>query len=230
MKTDTKDMSFKINSLVLTLKNTVNEVANDWNSKKREKYIFDALMKLDYIENAQKYIKNKELIKNLKSVYKGSNPKLFTTKNLTETVGNVNEEKIYVIHEPFGSKASPDFLFITSKGLFGLEDKSSKNQKVTFNTGTPGGNKFIMYYDKKLKKVYLITGERWGWSQNIENEFKEFTKEMILIAKREFEKRFGDKVKNMEYYARPMLVDKNKVKDIAEQNNQDVLNFLTELI
>jgi hypothetical protein len=34
----------------------------------------------------------------------------------------------------------------------------------------------------------------------------------------------------MEFYARPMLVDKNKVKDIVDKSEQDVVNLFRELI
>ena len=213
-----------------TLKNTVNEIPNDWNSKEREDYIFDVLSGLPFTENGQNISKQKLLIKSLKNAYNSQDPNSFTTETLSSMVNGIDNTKIYILHEPFGSKASPDFLFITNKGLFGVEDKSSKNQKVSFNTGTPGGNKFIMYYDKKDKTVYLISGSQWGWDQNIEKEFKKFTKDMINYAKDEFQRRFGDRISNMEYYARPMLVDKNKIKDIAHKDEEDVLNLLKKMI
>ena len=226
----TSDSDGKISTLMSTLKNTVNEIPNDWNSKEREDFIFDVLVGLPFTENDQNILKEKSVIKYLKSAYNSQNPNSFTIQTLTSMIEDIDQSKIYVLHEPFGSKASPDFLFITSKGLFGVEDKSSKNQKVSFNTGTPGGNKFIMYYDKKDKTVYLISGSQWGWNQDIEKEFKKFTKDMITYAKDEFQRRFGDRIKNMEYYARPMLVDKNKIKDIAHKDEEDVLNLLKKMI
>jgi hypothetical protein len=149
---------------------------------------------------------------------------------LSEYFNDINVNSIYVLQEPFGSKLSPDFLFITSKGVVGVEDKSSKTGKVSFNTGTPGGNKFIMYYDRTLKKIYLITGKQWGWEDDIESEYKQFTKDMINYAKKEFEKKFGERIKNMEYYARPMLVDKNKINTICDKDEMDVVNMLRKYI
>ena len=224
------DADSKIMSLMSTLKNTVNEIPNDWNSKQREEYIFDILTSLPFTEDGSYISTSKSTIKALKNAYNSVNPNSFTIDTLGQMISGIDTDKIYVIHEPFGSKASPDFLFITSKGLFGVEDKSSKNQKVSFNTGTPGGNKFIMYYDKKDKTVYLISGSQWGWDENIEKEFKKFTKDMINHAKEEFQRRFGDRIKNMDYYARPMLVDKNKIKDIAHKDEEDVLNLLKKVI
>jgi hypothetical protein len=112
----------------------------------------------------------------------------------------------------------------------GVEDKSSKGGKVSFNTGTPGGNKFIMYYDRKDKKIYLISGKQWGWEGDIEREYKEFTKEMINYAKNKFEEKFGNRLKNMTYYARPMLVDKNKIKDIWNKDEQDISDMLSRYV
>ena len=83
-----------------------------------------------------------------------------------------------------------------------------------------------MYYDRKDKKIFLISGKQWGWENNIEREYKQFTKEMIDYAKNKFEERFGDRVKKMTYYARPMLVDKNKIKDIWNKDEEDVISML----
>jgi hypothetical protein len=83
-----------------------------------------------------------------------------------------------------------------------------------------------MFYDKKQKNIHLISGENWGWEENIEKEYKIFTKEMIQYAKSKFDERFGDRIKNMTYYARPMLVDKNKVKDIWDKDEESVMYML----
>ena len=87
-----------------------------------------------------------------------------------------------------------------------------------------------MYYDRTLKKIYLITGKQWGWEDDIESEYKQFTKDMINYAKKEFEKKFGERIKNMEYYARPMLVDKNKINIICDKDEMDVVNMLKKYI
>lgn len=216
--------------LLNTLKNTINDVGNDWNSKERENFIYNKVISLNFVNDGEFISKNKICIKKLKSVYNSSDPSKFTTVTLSEYFNDIDINSIYFIKEPFGSKASPDFLIISKKGILGIEDKSSKGGKVSFNTGTPGGNKFIMYYDKKEKKIYLISGENWGWEENIEKEYKIFTKEMIEYAKSKFEERFGDRVKNMTYYARPMLVDKNKVKDIWNKDEESVLNMLRKYL
>lgn len=220
----------KIEYIISVLKNTVNDIPNDWTSKKREKFIFNRLLNLPFLEIGQEILKDVNLKKYLKSVYFGNNPKLFTLDNLKSVYDDIDLNKIYILHEPFGSNSSPDFLFITLKGIFGLEDKSSKNEKITFNTGTPGGNKIMMYYDKKNKIINLLTGKQWGWDQSIDEDYKRFTKNIQDYAKNEFKNIFGDILKNMEFYARPMLNDKNKVKNIVDDSEQDVIYFLKELI
>ena len=220
----------KITNLIDTLKNTVNNIQNDWNSKERENYIYNQVTSLNFVEDGKFILKNKSLVGILKKEYHSKTLGNFTTNTLSEYFNDINVNSIYVLQEPFGSKLSPDFLFITSKGVVGVEDKSSKTGKVSFNTGTPGGNKFIMYYDRTLKKIYLITGKQWGWEDDIESEYKQFTKDMINYAKKEFEKKFGERIKNMEYYARPMLVDKNKINTICDKDEMDVVNMLRKYI
>jgi len=212
------------------LKNTVNDIENNWNSKEREKFIYDQVISLPFITDGEFIIRNKACISALKKIYNSPDPSEFTTLSLSRYFENIDVNSVYFIKEPFGSKASPDFLLISGNGILGIEDKSSKGGKVTFNTGTPGGNKFIMYYEKTDGKIYLMTGEDWGWKKEIESEYKQFTKEMIFYAKNKFEERFGNRVKNMSYYARPMLVDKNKVKDIWDKDEQAVMAMLRKHI
>jgi hypothetical protein len=220
----------KMANLLNTLKNTANNIENDWNSKERENYIYNQVKLLNFVEDGEFILKDKSIVNSLKKAYHSKNLGEFTTKTLSDYFNGVDENLIYILKEPFGSKASPDFLFITSKGVVGVEDKSSKNGKVSFNTGTPGGNKFIMYYDRKLKTIYLITGKQWGWENTIESEYKQFTKDMINYAKKEFEKKFGSRIKNMEYYARPMLVDKNKIDAIRDKDELDVIDMLQKYL
>ena len=227
---DVLDSDDKIKTILISLKNTANEIPNNWESKKREQFIFSKLIELSFVENGDFISKNRKIIKELKSVYNSTSPVNFTTKKLNDVYGNINTNNVYIIREPFGSQASPDFLFITPKGVFGVEDKSSKTQKITFNTGTPGGNKFTMYFDRKTKTIYLISGKQWGWNQEIEDEFKQFTKDIIKYASAEFDKKFGSRLKNMGYYARPMLTDKNKVKDIADKDENDVIEMLRNML
>jgi hypothetical protein len=216
----------KMTGLVDVLKNTVNNIGNNWTSKEREDYIFNQVTSLDFINDGQFILDNKACVAKMKSVYNSSDPSKFTTITLSNYFDDIDVNSVYFIQEPFGSKASPDFLIISSNGLLGIEDKSSKGGKVTFNTGTPGGNKFIMYYDRKDKKIFLISGKNWGWENDIESDYKQFTKDMIIYAKNKFEERFGDRVKNMTYYARPMLIDKNKIKDIWDKDEEAVMAML----
>jgi hypothetical protein len=220
----------RLTKIISTLKNSVNDIPNSWTSKKREEFLMNKMLELPFVNDGNIFLDNKKLKNELKKVFFGNDPYSFNITNIEVYGFTIDPNKIYIIHEPFGSKSSPDFLFITKKGLYGLEDKSSKNQKITFNTGTPGGNKVIMYFDRKTKIIHLISGTRWNWNQEIENEFKKFTKDIIQYAKEEFKNRFGDRLSKMEFYARPMLVDKNKVKDLVHQDEEDVINIFRKLI
>jgi hypothetical protein len=220
----------KMTSLIDVLKNTVNDIGNDWNSKEREEFIYNQVTSLGFIKKGDFIFNNKPCITKLKAAYNSSNPSEFTTSSLSEYFDDIDVNSIYFMKEPFGSKASPDFLIISSNGVLGIEDKSSKGGKVSFNTGTPGGNKFIMYYSKDDKKIYLVSGKQWGWEGDIEAEYKKFTKDMIIYAKNKFEEKFGNRIKKMSYYARPMLVDSNKVKDIWDKDEEAVMNMLRKHI
>lgn len=213
------------------LKDTPNNIQNNWNSKQREKYIYDKVISsLSFIIPGDFILKNKKCVEKLKSVYTSSDPSSFTTMSLLDYFEDIDVNSIYFILEPFGPKASPDFLFISSKGTYGIEEKSSANGKITFNTGTPGGNKVIMYYDRKENKIYLTSGPNWGWTGDIEREYREFTKEMIDYCKNRFQEKFGDRLSQMDYYARPMLVDKNQIKNIWDKDEKDVMDMLDKYI
>lgn len=220
----------RVSELITRLKSTVQQTSNNWDSKKRETYIFNSLLGLNFVEDGTFILNDKGLKSLLKKTYNSPTIADFNTSTLLEKFPDLDVDKIYLIHEPFGSKASPDFLFITPVMIFGIEDKSSKNEKVSFNTGTPGGNKFIMYLDKKSNKVHLISGKQWNWDEGVEREFREFTQHVRDYAKKEFARRFGERVKNMEYYARPMLIDKNKIKDLVDKDEQDVVDILKKAL
>ena len=216
----------KMTALINALKTTINDIGNNWDSKQREEFIYNQVTSLNFIKKGDFILKNKKCIKVLKSVYNSSDPSNFTTVTLSQYFNDIDVNSIYFIKEPFGSKASPDFLIISSNGILGVEDKSSKDGKISFNTGTPGGNKIIMYYDRSEGTIYLLSGKNWGW-ENIEDEYEAFTKDIRDYAKNKFKERFGGRVSNnLEYYARPMLIDKNKIKDIWNQDEEEVMSML----
>jgi hypothetical protein len=227
----------KIKLLIKSLLEMVKGMSNDWKSKEREEYVYQKLLKLgfvdsmDFLTNETDAKKKKFVIDRIKKVYQSNNPKTFSTLSLKQLYPeDINTEKIYVIREPFGSQASPDFLFVTKMGLFGIEDKQSKSGSIAWNTGTPGGNKFIMYFDSKEKKMHLITADKWGWTPEIEAEYVSWAKDVDNYAKKEFQKRFGDRIGKFSFKARKMLQDKNKVKDIADPESKDVIDFLTRFL
>lgn len=221
----------KISIFRNTLHNTVNNIKNDWTSKERENLIFEKMISLEFVKDGQFIMENKECVKKIKTIYNSKSPSKFSTKTLLEYFDckQIDLNLVYVIKEPFGSKASPDFLLISIKGILGIEDKSSKNGKITFNTGTPGGNKFIMYFDRKIKKVFLISGERWNWGTSEEEEYKKFIKEMIEDGHKKFSEKFAGRAKNFSYYARPMLLDGNNIKDICDPEEKDVIKLLNNI-
>ena len=56
----------KITNLIDTLKNTVNNIQNDWNSKERENYIYNQVTSLNFVEDGKFILKNKSLVGILK--------------------------------------------------------------------------------------------------------------------------------------------------------------------
>jgi hypothetical protein len=230
MKDYNKISELRIKLLVETLRNTNNGICNDWNTKERENFIFKEIMKLDFILDGNSIKKNKKVIKKIKEYYLLVDIIPLPIEIIEEYFPKIEEGEIYLIYEPFGSKASPDFLLISKNGVIGIEDKSSNNGKITFNTGTPGGNKIIVYYDRSEKKVYLITGERWFWCDETEKNYREFCKQINDIAKIKWEEKFEDTLPYNDFYSRPMLIDKKKIKDIANPDGTDVINKLKKYI
>lgn len=230
MKDYNKISELRIKLLVETLRNTNNGICNDWNTKKRENFIFKEIMKLNFILDGNFIKKNKKVIKKIKEYYLLVDIIPLPIEIIEEYLPKIEEGEIYLIYEPFGSNASPDFLLITKNGVIGIEDKSSNNGKITFNTGTPGGNKIIVYYDRSEKKIYLITGERWFWYDKTEKKYREFCKQINDIAKIKWEEKFGDTLPYNDFYSRPMLIDKKKIKDIADPDGIDVINKLKKYI
>lgn len=64
----------KMTGLVDVLKNTVNNIGNNWTSKDREDYIFNQVISLDFINDGQFILKNKACVAKMKSVYNSSDP------------------------------------------------------------------------------------------------------------------------------------------------------------
>ena len=202
------------------LKSLVEQFSNNWNSKEREEYSISKLLELEWLNNGQ-HLLSDSFTKKLKKCYFSCNHKEITSEGM--------EHDYYIIHEPFGSKCSPDYLFITPFGIFGIEDKSSTNHKITWNTGTPGENKIITYFDKKENKVYLITSMEYGWTEEQSKLYREFTQKQIQRANEEFKQLFGEStpaLANMGYYSRPMLTDKNNVRDIYDPEEINVDGIL----
>jgi hypothetical protein len=211
----------KQKELKQVLKSIITEQENNWNSKDRELFTMGKFLELDWLKNGEELKKDKEFIKKVKQCYYNYQHCQITSKEL--------EYEYYVIHEPFGSKAAPDYLFITPYGIFGIEDKSSNNGSISWNTGTPGENKIITYFDKKKKIVYLISSEEYGWGMDIANEYRKFTKTILEFAKNEFKIKFGNKnsiISKMGYYARPMLTDKNIISEIHDPKEINVDKIL----
>ena len=102
----------KMTGLVDVLKNTVNNIGNNWTSKDREDYIFNQVISLDFINDGQFILNNKECVAKMKSVYNSSDPSKFTTITLSSYFDDIDVNSVYFIKEPFGSKSSPDFLII----------------------------------------------------------------------------------------------------------------------
>lgn len=64
----------KMTGLVDVLKNTVNNIGNNWTSKDREDYIFNQVISLDFINDGQFILNNKACVAKMKSVYNSSDP------------------------------------------------------------------------------------------------------------------------------------------------------------
>lgn len=216
----------KSEELKSILTGIVNEVANDWNSKERESFTMERFLELEWLKDGQFYIEDKKNRDALKNIYFKYDHTVFTSESLGGGY--------FVIHEPFGSKCSPDYLFITPVGIFGIEDKSNNNEKLEWNTGSPGEDKIITFFQKTEKKVYLFTSWEYGWTKEIGDEYYKFKTKMKELAAEAFRQQFhkyGDAIKKITYYARPHLIDGNNiVKDIYDPEETNVKKVLEKFL
>lgn len=206
------------------LKKSVKDVPNNWNSKEREAYVLKQVSTLDFIKDGNFMLGNKSFVKRLKQIYLSNNPSEFSFSLLNGYFDNIQKNSVYILHEPFGSKASPDFLLLSNNGLLGIEDKSSRTGKITWNTGNPGGNKITMYFDRKNKRVFLLSPKEWGWTPEISLAYEKFKKEQLLMAKKAF-----SLISKFSYYARPMLIDENVVENIYDPQEKEVTSLLNKM-
>lgn len=220
----------RVEEIVRTLKSCVINIPNTWSNKDRELYIFTELLNLNFIVNGNKIKEEKNIKAKLKQTYLGSGKSDTLFGDITKIFPQFKKDDVILIHEPFGSRTSPDFIFISKNKVYGLEDKKSESEKISWNTGTPGGNKFISYYNVKNKTIYLLTPYDWKWDDEIQKEYKKFTQEIIQYGKNKWNSGLGKKLPNMEFYARPMLVDKNKVKDLYKGDDNELKNILSSFL
>lgn len=206
------------------LKGVLNEQANTWNAKAREKLTFRKLLELEWLHDGTFVKSDKKFIDNLKSLYFSYQQTSFTTSSMVEDY--------YVVHEIFGPKQSPDYMFITPKGFFGIEDKSGKNGNIEWNTGSPGENKIITFFHKKEKTVHLISSYEYNWTIERQIKYKELKKDVIDYGYRKWAEMYpnsNEKVlQKMIYYARPMLRDANKVVDLYDPEEKGVNKILNQ--
>jgi hypothetical protein len=206
----------KITQIKQILNGVLTEQENNWDSKSRELFTMSELLKLEWLNDGVGFKDDKDFIANLKECFFNYRHKEITSSDLPHDY--------YVIHEAFGSQSSPDYLFITPNGIFGIEDKSSDNGQISWNTGTPGDDKIITYFDKKNKKVYLVTSYEYGWTKEIGIVYKNFTQSIIQFAKVGFKDLPNDIFKDecISFYARPMLNHNKKVKNIYDETEKNV--------
>jgi hypothetical protein len=228
--------NYRIEAICKTLMNCKSAVSNEWKTTEREKFILTELKKLGFVKDGSETLKDPVIMKDLKKHYKSKNCNGFTTNNLKNIFPDISDDDVFIIYQPFGPQMSPDFLIITNKGIYGLEDKSSKNGKISWNTGTPAGNKIIMYFDKKEQMVFLITAKQWGWDSDRQEKEEKLTKELKDYTKAIHFEVFGEyptpssKAHPLERYARPMFIDPNQVKDICDPNGKDVIEVLLKVL
>jgi hypothetical protein len=208
------------------LSGIVNEIENDWNSKERESFTMTKFLELPWLEDGSFYVKVEKQRDELKLIYFGYRHTEFTSEELGGGY--------FVIHEPFGPKCSPDYLFITPKGILGIEDKSNNLIKIEWNSGSPGEDKIITFFHKSEKKVYLFTSWEYGWTKEVSDEYNQFKEQIREIASELFKKQFnkyGGAFNKLKFYARAHIIDGNNiVRDIYDPEEINVKRVLEKFL
>ncbi len=209
---------------------------NKFHTKEREHALFDEIIELDFIEDGN-FLKNSIKLNfrnKLVNFCKNGNNKNFSLIDFLQNYPNIDLDKIYLIHEPFGSQMAPDFLFISSGGFLPMEDKKSKKGSISWNTGSMGKRKLISYYNEILNESRLFTSLEYEFENGKTMDEMQEVLEEYRLAEKEFSakwvplfKKFG---KKYSISSRKDFKDNNKPSSLEDPEFKNVKILINELL
>jgi len=188
--------------VISVLLSLIKDMENDWNRKEREAYTMSKLLEIPWLKDGSFYTNDKKNRAKLKKIYFEHRHSSFTSSELGGGY--------FIIHEPFGSKSSPDYLLITPNGILGIEDKSNKKNKIEWNSGTPGQDKIITFFQKGEKKVYLFTSWDYNWTLEASKTYDKIKEQVRKYADELYKEKMiplGPAFSKMKLYSRAHLCD-----------------------
>ncbi len=188
--------------------------------------ILNDVLGLPYITNGKRRKHEKEIQELLKT----HNFKQTTldTFGLTKKEAKVATEALTgipmtFVAEPCGTQSFPDFLVCDHDGeCYYIECKSSKKDKITWNSGAPKDNAIYIFSSGEYDKQTFSLGiDLWT------SEDKEKCLEARLKMKDICDKIFG-KQDGVYVYPRPMNIDRNKIYGHPDRQKrvEKVFNYI----
>ena len=226
----------KTEQLIKQIRNFHCTYDNKFHTKEREHELFDEIIKLDFIEDGNFLKKSIKLNFRTKLVNfcKNGNNKNFSLNDFLHNHPNIDLDKIYLIHEPFGSQMPNDFLFVSSGGFLPMEDKKSKKDSIAWNTGSMGKRKLISYYNEISNESRLFTSLEYEFENDkTMDEIQELLEEYRL-AEKEFSSkwvpRFKEFGKKYSISSRKDFKDNNKPSLLEDLQFKNVKKLINELL
>lgn len=227
----------KTEQLIYQIRNFYSNHDNKFHTRDREGALFDEITQLDFIEDGnflKKSIKLDFRNKLIEFCQNGNN-KNFSLIDFLHKHPNVDLDKVYLIHEPFGSQMHTDFLFISIKGFLGWEDKKSSTKNgIVWNTGSMGKRKLISYYHTVKCESRLFTSLDYEFENGkTMDELQE-----LLKGYNEAEKEFSSKWiplfkqfgKKYSISSRRDFKDNNKPSELEDYQFRNVKMLINELL
>lgn len=206
---------------------------NLFHSKEREIALFNELIKIDFIESGE-FLKQSLKKSKFKNLCESGDNFSFSLKDFMSRYPNIDTNKVYLIHEPFGSHSSNDFLFISNIGFLCMEDKKGESDKIKWNTGWMGMSKLICFYNRKKHECFLYTSLDYHFDNNKTLSDLSDLLESYRQAEKEFSKSWEHKFKEFgkpySISSRKDFKDNNKPSKIFDENMNNVKKLISQLL
>ena len=185
------------------------------------KKVLEQVLQMPHFSNAQG--QHEDAIESLLIGYKFKQSNLdafgMTKQQVREATAKTGVAPLMFIPQPCGSQSFPDFIVSDSNGrVHYIECKSSKSDKIVWNSGTPKKGAIYVVSSGKYDRQTLVRGDDF-WSKQERALMTEAFQKM-----REIQNKYHGVLKgmgsNLQPYCRPMNNDSNKIYDNPDRERR----------